>query len=180
MRIDAHQHFWRYNADRDRWITDQMAPLKNDFLPEQLIPELKANGLHGCIAVQTDQSEAETNFLLDLAGRYEVIQGVVGWVDLCAANASERLDCFKQYPKLCGFRHIAQAEPDGFVLREEFLRGIEALGNFGFTYDLLVYPRQLPAAIGLVSKFPEQAFVLDHMAKPAVQKKSYLPWARYI
>src|SRR5262249_56079008 len=104
MRIDAHQHFWRYNADRDRWITDQMAALKNDFLPEQLIPELKANGLHGCIAVQTDQSEAETDFLLDLAGRYEAIQGVVGWVDLLAGNVAQRLAWFSRHTNPCGFR----------------------------------------------------------------------------
>jgi len=180
MRIDAHQHFWRYNADRDRWITDQMAPLKNDFLPEQLIPELKANGLHGCIAVQTDQSEAETNFLLDLAGRYEAIHGVVGWLDLRADNVTQRLDWFSRYPKLCGFRHIIQAEPDGFLLQEDFLRGIELLGEHGFTYDVLIYETQLPAATDLVSKFPDQPFVLDHIAKPAIREKRHLPWARFI
>lgn len=180
MRIDAHQHFWRYNADRDRWITDEMAALKRDFLPEQLIPELEAGGFQGCIAVQADQSEAETDFLLDLAGRHELIHGVVGWVDLCAGNVAERLDYFTQYPKLCGFRHIAQEEPDRFLLRHDFVRGIKSLGDFAFTYDLLVYETQLTAAIGLVSKFPDQLFVLDHMAKPAVRSKRYLPWARYI
>ena len=180
MRIDAHQHFWRYNADRDRWITDQMAPLKNDFLPEQLIPELKANGLHGCIAVQTDQSEAETNFLLDLAGRYEAIHGVVGWLDLRADNVTQRLDWFSRYPKLCGFRHIAQSEPEGFLVREDFFRGIKLLGEHGFTYDILIYEMQLPAAIDLVARFPDQRFVLDHMAKPGVRENRYLPWARFI
>jgi L-fuconolactonase len=180
MRIDAHQHFWRYNADRDRWITDEMAALKNDFLPEQLITELKANGLHGCIAVQADQSEAETDFLLDLAGRYEAIQGVVGWVDLRAGNVAQRLDWFSRHPKLCGFRHIAQSEPDGFLLQEDFLRGIKLLGDHGFTYDILIYETQLPGAIDLVSRFPDRPFVLDHMAKPAIRGKHYLPWARFM
>jgi L-fuconolactonase len=180
MRIDAHQHFWRYNANRDRWITDDMAALKKDFLPEDLIPQLNANAIQGCVAVQTDQSEGETHFLLDLAERHEAIQGVVGWVDLCAANVGERLDQFARFPKLCGFRHIAQAEPNGFLMREDFLRGISCLGEFGFTYDILIYERQLPAAMELVSRFPDQWFVLDHIAKPVVRERRFLPWARFI
>jgi L-fuconolactonase len=180
MRIDAHQHFWRYNANRDRWITDDMAALKSDFLPEHLIPALNASNFQSSIAVQADQSEAETQFLLDLAGRHEEIQGVVGWVDLCAGNVRERLEWFTQFPKLCGFRHIAQAEPNGFLLREDFLRGIRCLGDFGFTYDLLIYEKQLPAVLELVSRFPSQSFVLDHIAKPGIRERRYLPWARFI
>ncbi len=181
MRIDAHQHFWHYNPDRDRWITGEMAALKKDFLPQQLAPELLAHDIQGSIAVQADQSETETLFLLDLANQHDVIQGVVGWVDLCAGNVAERLNLFSRYPKLCGFRHIAQAEPDDrFLLREDFLRGIKCLGDLDFTYDILVYERQLPAAIELVSKFPGQLFVIDHIAKPSIKSKRYLPWARYI
>ena len=179
MRIDAHQHFWRYDPSRDRWITDEMAVLKQDFLPQQLIPELAANKMHGSIAVQADQSEAETLFLLDLASHHDVIQGVVGWADLSRDNVSERLDLFSKYPKLCGFRHIVQAEPDDrFMLRPSFLRGIEVLKEFGFTYDILIYPQQLPAAIELVSRYPEQLFVLDHIAKPAIKEKKLTPWER--
>ncbi len=179
MRIDSHQHFWRYNPARDGWITDEMAALKKDFLPPELMPELAANNIERCIAVQTDQSEAETLFLLELARQYEMIQGVVGWVDLCAGNITERLNFFSTYPKLCGFRHIVQAEPDEhFMLRPAFLRGIACLEKFGFTYDILVYGRQLPAAIELVSRYPEQLFVVDHIAKPPLREKSYRSWAR--
>lgn len=179
MRIDAHQHFWQYNPARDGWITDEMAILKRDFLPPPFIPELTANNIQGCIAVQTDQSEAETLFLLDLAKEYEVIQGVVGWVDLRAVNVAERLEFFSQYEKICGFRHIVQAEADDrFMLKPEFLRGIAALEEFGFTYDILIYVRQLPAAIELVSRFPEQLFVLDHIAKPAIKDRQLGSWAR--
>jgi L-fuconolactonase len=183
MRIDAHQHFWKYNPVRDAWITDEMALLRNDFLPKGLLPELAANDVAGCIAVQADQSEAETFFLLDLASQYETILGVVGWVDLCADNVAERLEYFSQYPKLCGFRHILQAEPDDrFMLRPAFLRGIECLGSerFGFTYDVLVYPPQLSAVIELVSKFPNQPFVIDHMAKPRIKERRHLPWAHHL
>src|SRR5215813_42108 len=179
MRIDAHQHFWQYNPVRDSWITDHMAVLKEDFLPQQLMPALHANDMQGCIAVQADQSEAETFFLLELASRYRVIQGVVGWVDLCSDNLVERLEFFSRYLGLCGFRHIVQAERDDrFMLRPAFLRGIGWLQEFGFTYDILIYARQLPAAIELVSKYPEQLFVIDHIAKPAIKQKHYDSWAR--
>jgi len=181
MRIDAHQHFWQYNPVRDAWITDQMAILKKDFLPQQLTPALHANNMQGCITIQTDRSEAETLFLLDLASRHEMIQGVVGWVDLCSDNLADRLEFFSKYPKLCGFRHIVQAEPDDrFMLRPAFLRGIERLQEFGFTYDVLIYARQLPAAIELVAKYPEQLFVIDHIAKPAIKEKQYDSWARHL
>jgi L-fuconolactonase len=179
MRIDAHQHFWQYSPVRDGWITDKMAVLKKDFLPPQLMPELLANDMQGCIAVQADQSETETSFLLELAGRYDVIQGVVGWVALCAGNVAERVESFSQYSKLCGFRHIVQAEADDrFMLRPAFLRGIKLLEKFDFTYDILVYARQLPAAIELVSQCPNQRFVIDHIAKPAIKDKGHLAWSR--
>src|SRR5580704_15339375 len=115
MRIDAHQHFWRYDPARDHWITDEMGVLKRDFLPEHLRPELKAAGIDATVLVQVDQSEAETNFLLALAEANHEIAGVVGWVDLQADNIRERLEHFSRFEKLRGFRHIAQSEPDGFL-----------------------------------------------------------------
>jgi L-fuconolactonase len=179
MVIDAHQHFWHYDPRRDDWITDEMAVLKRDFLPQDLMPALAANGVDGCVAVQADQSERETRFLLELAERYEAIRGVVGWVDLRAPDVARRLEHFASFPRLRGLRHIAQAEPDDrFLLRDDFCRGIGLLGGWGFTYDLLVYPRQLPAAIELAHRFPDQPFVLDHLAKPPVRSGAVEPWAR--
>src|SRR5258706_11720473 len=165
MRIDAHQHFWHYDPRRDAWITDEMAALKRDFLPQELARELAANEIDASVTVQVDQSETETNFLLDLAARHAQIAAVVGWVDLCAPNVVERLRYFSQFEKLSGFRHIVQAEPDDrFLLRVDFIRGLRALHPFGFSYDLLVYPRQLAAAVELAGMLPEQRFVLDHIA----------------
>jgi L-fuconolactonase len=180
MRLDAHQHFWRYLPARDTWITDEMSVLKKDFLPGQLAPELLANQFQGSIAVQADQSEAETFFLLDLASNTESIRGVVGWADLCAPNVSERLEVFSHDPKLCGFRHIVQAEPDDFMLQPDFLRGVACLEEFGFVYDILIYASQLPAAIALTSRFPEQAFVVDHLAKPTIRTRDYRSWAEHM
>jgi L-fuconolactonase len=179
MHIDAHQHFWQYNPQRDGWITDQMSVLKRDFLPQDLIPELRKNRVHGCVAVQVDQSEQETMSLLNLANHVPEIKGVVGWVNLCAPNLPERLQHFSQFEKLCGFRHIVQSEPDDqYMLRGNFMAGIAALSKFNFTYDILIYPRQLPAAIELVNKFPEQRFVIDHLAKPLIRSRTIEPWAQ--
>lgn len=181
MRIDSHQHFWRYNPIRDQWITSEMAVLQRDFLPEHLVPELRISGIDGCIAVQADQSEAETLFLLQMARSSEVIRGMVGWVDLCSENLGDRLEAFSKEPKLRGFRHIVQAEPDDrFMLRAPFLRGIGCLRAFDFTYDILVYPRQLPAAIDLVAKHSDQPFVIDHIGKPEIKAKRNMPWCQHM
>ena len=181
MKIDSHQHFWRYDAARDAWIADSMALLKRDFLPEHLAPELMANGIEASIAVQASQSESETTFLLDLAEKNDRIAGVVGWVDLPSPHVAERLEYFSHFPKLCGFRHIAQSEPDDrFLSLSPFVKGIAQLRAFGFTYDILIYPRQLPAAVELVTQLPEQRFVIDHLAKPEINSGKTSPWAAHI
>src|SRR5882724_4122216 len=123
MQVDSHQHFWKYDVQRHGWITDEMKVLRRDYLPADLLPELKANGMSGCIAVQADQSEQETEFLLKLANQCSAIKGVVGWVDLLSSGVSERLQYFSQFEKLRGFRHIVQSEADDeFMLRPEFCR----------------------------------------------------------
>lgn len=179
-RIDAHQHFWRYQSQRDAWITEEMAVIRRDFMPEDLRPLLDAHGFDGCVAVQADQSEAETFFLLDLAARFDFIKGVVGWIDLQAADVVERLTYFRQYPKLKGFRHIVQDEADRFLLRPGFLNGIEALGQHDYVYDILIRHHQLADAIEFVGHFPQQRFVIDHLAKPAVSTGERQPWARHM
>jgi L-fuconolactonase len=181
MRIDAHQHFWEYNATRDQWITEEMSVLKRDFLPADLRPELQAQKIDATVAVQVDQSEDETEFLLNLAQNHPEIAGVVGWVDLRAGNLRQRLEYFSRFEKLSGFRHIAQSEPDDqFLVREDFLRGISMLEQFDFTYDILIYPQQLPSALALVERFPNQRFVIDHLAKPVIREKQIEPWAGYM
>lgn len=178
MSIDSHNHLWKYNPVRDTWITAEMKQIRTDFMPYDLLKELEENNMDGSIAVQADQSETETGFLIGWADRSNFIKGVVGWVDLRGKYLPERLDFYARCPKLKGFRHIVQAEPDdNFLLREDFCRGIGLLKQYNFTYDILVYPRQLPAAIQFVQKFPEQKFVIDHLAKPLIKDKVLEPWA---
>ena len=180
MIIDAHQHLWKYDPVRDHWIEDSMEVLRKDFLPKDLKPILDANGVAGCIAVQADQSEEETEFLLKCAQENPFLKGVVGWVDLRAGNVEERLANYSQNEYFKGVRHIVQAEKDDFLLNKDFQNGVGKLSQYGLSYDLLIYPRQFPATLEMVEKFPNQIFVLDHIAKPNVSEKLDPEWVKNI
>ena len=180
-RIDAHHHFWTFDPARHAWIDETMAVLRRDYGPDDLAPHLERHAIDGTVLVQVQQTEQETHDFLALADAHASIAGVVGWVDLQAPDVGERLEALAGYDRLVGFRHIVQAEPDDdFVLQDSFQRGIGMLKAFGFTYDLLVLPRQLPATIDLVAGHPEQRFVLDHIAKPPMRDGHVEPWATHI
>ena len=181
MRIDAHQHFWKYSPEKYGWISDMMPELKHDFLPGHLQPLLTDQSFDRSIAVQARQDLDETHWLLELAAENEFIAGVVGWVDLCSPDLPAQLESFAAIPKFLGVRHLLQDEPDNeFMLRPEFRRGIARLAEYGLTYDLLLHPRHLSIAVKLVHEFPHQRFVLDHIAKPAIADGLIEPWARDI
>ncbi|HLP15491.1 MAG TPA: amidohydrolase family protein [Bacteroidota bacterium] len=178
MKIDSHQHFWNYDKREYGWISESMSVLATDRLPEHLAPELQSLGFDGSVAVQARQSAEETAWLLSLADRYEWIKGVVGWVDLRAVDADEKLKTFARHPKLVGVRHVVQDEPDdAFILRPEFLRGIGLLKKYDLAYDILIFPKQLSNTISMVEKFPEQRFILDHCAKPCIREHGLALWA---
>jgi L-fucono-1,5-lactonase len=175
-RIDAHQHFWRFDAARDAWITDDMAAIRRDFLPQHLAPLLRDAGFDGCIAVQADQSLNETRFLLELAHQHDFIRGVVGWVDLRAPDLGRTLEMLVQDPLFRGVRHLAQAEADDFLTRDAVVAGIGEVGRHDLTSDILVYAPQLPAAIALATRLDGQRLVLDHLAKPRIRERELEPW----
>src|SRR5690606_35637232 len=177
-RIDTHVHFWAFQPNKDTWITDDMAAIRRDFMPKDLKPQLEVHDIVGCIAVQAEQSEDETAFLLELADRNSFIKGVVGWVDLQAANVDERLEYFRRFTKLKGFRHIVQDESDPqFLLRPAFLYGVSLIERYGYSYDILVRPHQLAACHKFISHFPKQRFIINHSAKPNIAKGGREPWA---
>ena len=177
MKIDSHQHFWTYNSSEFDWISNEMKILQKNYLPDQLQSELISIGFDGSIVVQARQSLEETKWILNLAEQNNFIKGVVGWVDLCSPGVEEQLVQFSGNPKLVGVRHVIHDEvDDNFILREDFLKGIKCLKKFGLTYDILVFPRHLPNTIQFVSQFPEQVFVLDHIAKPLIKDKKVYPW----
>jgi len=177
MRIDSHQHFWKYNPAHQVWMTDEMAVLRRDYLPDELKPLLQAVQFDGTIAVQARQMVEETEWLLELSDKHDFIKGVVGWVDLRSPKLCEQLELYAKHPKLVGVRHVVHDEPDDhFMLLPEFRRGLAQLREFGLTYDLLLFPKHLPVAVKLVAGFPDQPFVLDHIAKPGIREGQVSPW----
>jgi L-fuconolactonase len=179
LRIDSHQHFWNFDPEKFDWITEEMSLIKKDFLPGDLKYILQENYFDGCITVQVEQTEEENNFLLKAAQDNEFIKGVVGWIDLQSENIDERLAYYKQFERLKGFRHILQGEKKrDLMLSPDFKRGISLLNKFNFTYDILIFPDQLGFAKEIVKEFPEQKFVIDHLAKPYIKDGRIEEWKK--
>ncbi len=178
MKIDAHQHFWRHDPAIHTWMDHRMQILQRDYLPDQLLPLLQAQQIDGCVAVQADSSWRENDFLLELAADHPWILGVVGWVDLQSDQLESQLDQLCQHSKAVGVRHIVQDEPDDrFLDGVAFRRGVKSLPARNLTFDLLIYERQLPAAIDFVRALPDVPMVLDHIAKPKIAEGQLDPWA---
>lgn len=179
MIVDAHQHFWRYDPRGYGWIDDSMSAIKRNFLPSDLEPLARAQGVDRTIAVQACQTMAETDWLLQLAAEHPFIAGVIGWVDLQANDVEARVERAAKHKKLVGVRHVVQGEPDdSFMLRPAFGRGVATLARHGLVYDILIYPRHLAVASDFVEHFDNQTFVLDHLAKPEIRIGSIEAWAR--
>lgn len=177
LKIDSHQHFWVYDKERHSWIDDSMKACQRDFLPADVQPILQQNVFAGCVAVQVDQTEADNDFTLSLAENNSFIKGIVGWVDLQADNIEERLQHYSRIKLIKGFRHILQGEPDDkFMLNDKFMHGISLLNKYGFSYDILIKPNHLPYAKELVAAFPDQRFVIDHLAKPYIKAGKINGW----
>ena len=179
LRIDAHQHFWRYDPAEYGWIDSSLGALQRDFLPADVQPVMRAAGFDGCVAVQARQTEEETRWLLALTDDHPFILGVVGWVDLTAPDVSARLERLS-HRRLVGIRHIVQAEPDGFLAREDVRRGIAALERRGLAFDILVYARQLRDAAAFAAAFPRHRLVLDHLGKPDIRGNGFNAWYREV
>lgn len=178
MRIDSHQHFWKYNPKKHEWINDDMKVIQKNFLPDDLLPLLSQHNIDGCVAVQADESFHETAFLIDLAEEFPEIKAVVGWADLASDALDKDLDQFAKHPKLKGYREILQSKPVEYMLRKEFIRGVEKIGKRGYTYDILIFPNQLEATLKFIKSSPEQPFVIDHLAKPNIKLGIWREWKK--
>ena len=181
MRIDSHQHFWRYNSTDYVWMSDAMDSLRRDYLPADLAPLLQDLDFDGSIAVQARQMLVETEWLLDLADANPSILGVVGWVDFASTRSDEQLERLATRPKLRGIRELIHDMPDrNYAVSDEHIRGVSQLQRYGLTYDLLLQPVHLRPALELVRKFPDQPFVVDHLAKPRIAAGELSPWREEI
>ncbi|GGG90722.1 amidohydrolase family protein [Silvibacterium dinghuense] len=179
LKIDSHHHLWRF-SDEYAWISDDMATLRRDFLVEDLRAEMRQVGISGAVAVQARQTLEETAWLLELATPASPVAGVVGWLPIAAEDFPSQLERFAANPRLRGLRHVVQAEPDGFLDAPEFNRGIASITHAGLVYDILIFARQLPEAIRFVDRHPDQAFVLDHIAKPDIRAGAIQSWTKDI
>lgn len=179
--IDAHQHFWKFSEADFGWIKNDQWILRRDFMPQDLLIELRKTHYEGCIAVQARQSLEETRWLLTLAQEHCFIKAVVGWVNLRSPNLKYELQEFCQSPYFKGVRHVVQDEPTrNFMLQPAFLRGIAQLASHQLIYEILVYAHQLPDAVKLAKQFPEQQFVLDHIGKPDIRNQKITDWKKSI
>lgn len=181
MRIDTHQHFWKFDPVRDSWITGEMHKIQRDFTPLDIQFLLERNGFAGSVAVQASQSAMETAYLVGLSKEYAFIKGVVGWVDLQAQDIDQQLADYRSESIIKGFRHVVEGESDpDFLIRPAVLNGLKALAEFGYTYDLLIRPRHYAATLQCVEQNPRLQFVLDHIAKPPIKSREFDEWAAFI
>jgi L-fuconolactonase len=170
--VDAHHHFWD-PARRDYpWMGDELAAIRRRFGPDELRPVVRANQIDRTVVVQTVSSVGETSEFLETAQSTDFVAGVVGWVDVTDPDVSETISALRKgFPEglLVGVRHQVHDEADPrWLLREEVVRGIRAVGEADLVYDLLVRARELPAALQLARQLPEVTFVIDHAGKPRI------------
>ncbi len=180
MRIDSHHHLWDYSIAAYPWISDSMSVLRRDFRAQALQSEISAVGIDGVVSVQARQSVEETQWLLATAAEYKFMRGVVGWLPLVDSDVQMAMERFSHDPLLKSVRHVVQDEPDNdFLLGSAFNRGVSLLKDYGLSYDILIFARQLPNTIRFVDQHPDQQFVLDHIAKPAIAASNFdKEWSR--
>ena len=176
MIIGSHIHFWKFDPIRDAWITNEMTAIRKNFLPDDFSFYVNENQIVGCIAVQADQSDEETSFLLNLAKKNPFINGIVGWIDLTSEKLEESLQNYQSEKLIKGFRHIAEGEEIGFLLQKNVINGIEKLHQFNYTFDILLRQHQLSDAVRLSEKLPNQPFILDHCGKPDLKTNDLKDW----
>lgn len=180
MIIDAHHHFWDPAVADYPWLTDELAAIRRPFTPTDLAPLLSEVGVDATVLVQTRSSLDETRQFLATAAETPFIRGVVGWVDLTDPGVADVLASLRDAPGgdlLVGIRHQVHDEPDAdWLSRQDVRRGIAAVASAGLAFDLLVRPRELPAARSLVAAMPDARFVVDHLAKPPIKTGRLEPW----
>lgn len=180
MRIDAHQHFWRYQAADYPWMTAAMEPLQRDYLPVDLAPLLKHHQLNGSVVVQARQCPAETAQLLQWAEAAPATQAVTGWVDLHQPDLDAQLEVLR-HPLLRGFRHQVQDEPDpaAWLSAASTVQGMSQLQQQGYVWEMLVTWRHLAATTQFAAQHDRHWLVLDHLGKPDIAAGA-LHWGKQV
>ncbi|WP_288581882.1 amidohydrolase family protein [uncultured Methylobacterium sp.] len=175
--IDSHQHFWRVARSDYGWMGEHVAPLLRDFMPDDLAPLLRRAGIARTILVQAAETEAETDFLLEIATRTGFVAGVVGWLDMDSEAFPERLAHYRKNPLFVGLRPMLQElDDDRFILRPRVLDNLRRVAESGLAFDILAFPRHLPHVAEALVRVPALRAVVDHLAKPPVAAGDLDPW----
>lgn len=176
-RIDSHQHFWRLSRGDYAWLTPDLSALYRNFEPADLDPLLAAHGISGTVLVQAAEADAETQFLLGIAGATDWVKGVVGWVDMAAPDAPQRIARLAGHVALKGLRPMLQDLPDDdFILRPDVQAALGAMVDGGLRLDALIRPRHLSRLPVLRERFPDLPIVIDHGAKPDIAGGDLARW----
>jgi L-fuconolactonase len=176
MIVDAHQHFWLLGQHDCTWPPAELSGIHRDFEPRDLEPLLSAGGVTGTVLVQSQPSERDTAFLLGLAERTPWVRAVVGWTDLLASDAPERIASLATHPKMRGLRPMLQSLPAGWILDPRLDPAVEAMIEHGLRFDALVLPKQLQALLAFARRHPALPLVIDHAAKPPIRHGALDPW----
>ena len=181
MRIDAHQHFWRLADRAGAWPGPALTQIHHDFLPQQLMPLLQQHGIDATVLVQTLPNLEDTGFMLALAARHPFIAAVVGWADLKAEDAPERISALAAHPKLKGLRPMLQDLPEHDWIADAALGpAVAAMLDHHLSVDALVLTHHLPALLIFAQRFPQMPIVIDHAAKPPIASAELRSWKRHI
>jgi L-fuconolactonase len=180
--VDAHHHFWTPGDYDHYWMAgEELAPIRRPFRPEDMRPLLEDAGVDYTVVVQTVPSVEETREFMRIAADYPFVAGVVGWVDLTAPHVAQDLAELKARDDgetLVGIRHMVhdEADPD-WLRRADVQRGIAAVRDADLAYDILIRPREIPAAVAMASALPDARLVIDHLAKPPIASGKIAAWA---
>jgi L-fucono-1,5-lactonase len=179
--LDAHHHLWRVSRGDYHWMSPDMTVLARDYLIEDLEPHLRKSSVARTVLVQAAQTEAETDFLLDLASRSDFIAGVTGWLDLADPGFPERLARYRLHPKFVAVRPMLQdLADDAWILKPTVLRNLGHLAELGFPFEFLTFPRHLPHVLRALEETPGLHAVIDHLSKPPIASGEIEPWASLI
>ncbi|WP_409367783.1 amidohydrolase family protein [Lysinibacillus sp. 38-6] len=177
MIIDSHQHFWKLSRNDYKWLTEDLLELYRDFMPNDLYPILNEHQIDKTIVVQAAPTIEETLFLLTLFDKYDWIAGVVGWLDLSAANFQQHFEALLRHPGFVGVRPMLQDLPeDDWILRPEVLKNVDLLVQHDVPLDLLIKPRHFPYILELLKLCPNLRVVVNHIAKPNIAEQQLDGW----
>lgn len=178
--IDAHQHFWNLDRVEYPWLTPDDGPIYRSFEALELQPQLTAAGVDRTIIVQSMDSLADTDYMIEVADRWPTIAAIVGWVPLTRPDeAAAVLDRYAKDPRIVGVRHLIHEETDpDWLRRDDVQDGLALLAEHGLTFDVVaVLPRHLEQVPYLSERHPNLRMVVDHLGKPPIADRGWQPWA---